>query len=176
MIHKTHHCCIPLITAATCENIKSLLRFTHSVSYRCSVVGQVIQDTAVGQHRQFRVQGVFASLPTIISILIPTVLSSLFLFVFYLTLVITAFIFFQLRAEADARFKIESHRWKSSMNWLNSFSPFLSGTCRPCVRLSQPKRREEPATPSGGCWKSSIQERVRTPPWTGPAWCGWFCE
>ncbi len=67
------------------------------------MVGQVIEDTTVGQHRQFGVQGVFTSLPTIISSFIHIFLSSfIVLFLFNLTLFVTAFVFFQLQTEADA--------------------------------------------------------------------------
>lgn len=61
------------------------------------MVGQVIQDTTARQHRQFGVQGVSTFLPTIIS-------SFIILFLFNLTLFITAFIFFQLETETDTRF------------------------------------------------------------------------
>lgn len=84
------------------KTIETLLSFTHFVGYRCPVVGQVIQDTTAGQHRQSGVQGVPVFLPGIISSLIRIFLSSfVVLFLFNLTLFVTAFILFQLRTEAD---------------------------------------------------------------------------
>lgn len=65
------------------------------------MVGQVIQDTTVGQLGQFGVQGVFTSFPTKISFAIHIFFSFILL---NFTLVITAFIFFQLRAKADGGF------------------------------------------------------------------------
>lgn len=77
-----------------------LLSFTHSVHHRRPVVGQVVKDTAVGEHRQFGVKRVFTFLPVTVNSWV-LVLLFILLFLFNLTFFITAFIFFQLRKKTE---------------------------------------------------------------------------
>lgn len=77
-----------------------LLSFTHSVHHRRPVVGQVVKDTAVGEHRQFGVKRVFTFLPVTVNFWV-LVLFFILLFLFNLTFFITAFIFFQLRKKTE---------------------------------------------------------------------------
>lgn len=79
-----------------------LLSFTHSVHHRRPVVGQVVKDTAVGEHRQFGVKRVFTFLPVTVNSWVLVLLSPfILLFLFNLTFFITAFIFFQLRKKTE---------------------------------------------------------------------------